>query len=171
MDSVCVKRSCRSREVAASRFVAAEEAKTNCAALPESILESELFGHEKGAFTGAVKERVGRFEQAHGGTLFLDEIGELPLRMQVKILRVLQEREIQRIGESKTTAVDIRVVTATNRNLQEEVTASRFREDLFFRLNVINIDLPPLRERGDDVLLLARYFVKLCPVFFNLIAY
>ncbi len=133
----------------------------NCGAIPETLIESELFGHVKGAFTGAVASVVGKFQAAHKGTLFLDEIGELPIQMQVKLLRVLQEREIQRIGESKNTAIDIRVVTATNRNLQEEVTASRFREDLFFRLNVINIELPPLRERGDDVLLLARYFVKL----------
>lgn len=139
----------------------------NCGAIPETLIESELFGHVKGSFTGAVTSSVGKFQAAHKGTLFLDEIGELPINMQVKILRVLQEREIQRIGESKSTAVDIRVVTATNRNLQEEVAAARFREDLFFRINVINVDLPPLRERGDDVLLLARYFVKLYAGEFN----
>ncbi len=139
----------------------------NCGAIPETLIESELFGHVKGAFTGAVAAAVGKFQAAHKGTLFLDEIGELPIHMQVKILRILQEREVQRIGESKTTPVDIRIVTATNRKLQEEVDANRFREDLFFRLNVINIELPPLRERGDDVLLLARYFIKLYAAEFN----
>ncbi len=132
----------------------------NCGAIPENLIESELFGHVKGAFTGAVANQIGKFQAAHGGTLFLDEIGELPLGMQVKLLRALQERAIQRVGDSKTMAVDIRVVAATNRDLEAEVKAGRFREDLFFRLNVIGIDLPPLRERGDDVVLLARWFIQ-----------
>ena len=131
----------------------------NCGAIPETLLESELFGHVKGAFTGAVANQVGKFQAADKGTIFLDEIGELPLAMQVKLLRVLQERVIQRLGEAKVTPIDIRVVAATNRDLAREVGEGRFREDLYHRLNVINVHLPPLRERGDDVLLIARYFV------------
>jgi len=131
----------------------------NCGAIPENLIESELFGHVKGAFTGAVSNQVGKFLAAHEGTIFLDEIGELPLHLQVKLLRVLQERQIQRVGEAKTTSIDVRVVAATNRDLAEEVRGGRFREDLFFRLNVIGVELPPLRERGDDVLLIARYLV------------
>lgn len=131
----------------------------NCGAIPENLIESELFGHTKGAFTGAVANQIGKFQAANGGTIFLDEIGELPLHLQVKLLRALQERQIQRLGEVKTTPVDIRVVAATNRDLQKEAEEGRFREDLYFRLNVIGIELPPLRERGDDVVLIARYLV------------
>ncbi len=131
----------------------------NCGAIPENLIESELFGHVKGAFTGAVANQAGKFLSAEGGTIFLDEIGELPLQLQVKLLRVLQERQVQRVGEAKTTSIDVRVVAATNRDLSEEVKQSRFREDLFFRLNVIGIELPPLRERGDDVQLIARYLL------------
>ena len=132
----------------------------NCGAIPENLIESELFGHTKGAFTGAVANHIGKFEAANGGTIFLDEIGELPTPLQVKLLRVLQERQVQRVGESGTRPVDIRVVAATNRDLQAEVKAGHFREDLYFRLNVINIELPPLRERGDDILLIARYLIS-----------
>lgn len=132
----------------------------NCGAIPENLIESELFGHIKGAFTGAVSTQIGKFQAADGGTLFLDEIGELPLNMQVKLLRAIQERQVQRVGETKTTPVDIRIVAATNRELQKEVSEGRFREDLYFRLNVINVELPPLRERGDDVVLIARYLVQ-----------
>jgi transcriptional regulator with GAF, ATPase, and Fis domain len=131
----------------------------NCGAIPENLIESELFGHVKGAFTGAVANQIGKFQAADGGTIFLDEIGELPLHLQVKLLRVLQEKQIQRLGETKTISIDARVVAATNRDLLEEVRAGRFREDLYFRLNVIGILLPPLRERGDDVLLIARYLI------------
>ncbi|HEY4241660.1 MAG TPA: sigma-54 dependent transcriptional regulator [Kofleriaceae bacterium] len=133
----------------------------NCAAIPESILEAELFGYEKGAFTGATTARDGRFEAAHGGTLFLDEIGEISRHVQVKLLRVLQESEIERLGGSgKTRPIDVRVVAATNVNLAEEVKAGRFREDLFYRLNVIPVSVPPLRDRRDDVPLLALHFVQ-----------
>jgi transcriptional regulator with GAF, ATPase, and Fis domain len=128
----------------------------NCGAIPENLIESELFGHVRGAFTGAVASRPGKFQVANGGTLFLDEIGELPLNLQVKLLRALQERVVFRVGESKPEKVDIRVVAATNRVLEEEIRASRFREDLYYRLNVVNLFLPPLRERGDDVLIIAR---------------
>ncbi len=131
----------------------------NCAALPESLIESELFGHEQGAFTGAIKLKPGRFEQAHEGTIFLDEIGDLPMSTQVKLLRVLQERHFERLGGTETIEVDVRVITATNKDLQEEVEAGRFREDLFFRLNVIPITVPPLRERKEDVPLLIEYFL------------
>jgi transcriptional regulator with GAF, ATPase, and Fis domain len=135
----------------------------NCGAIPKELLESELFGHEKGAFTHAIKSRAGRFELATGGTIFLDEIGELDLSLQVKILRVLQEKEFERVGGSKTIKTDIRVVAATNRDLEKEVNRGNFREDLFYRLNVIPLDLPPLRERGEDVILLADYFLsKFC---------
>lgn len=137
--------------------------KLNCAAIPESLLESELFGHEKGAFTDAKDMRKGRFELADGGTLFLDEIGDISASLQVKLLRVLQEQEFERVGGSKTIKVDVRVVAATNRNLEEMVEKGEFREDLFYRLNVIPIFLPPLRERGKDVLMLANHFLyKFC---------
>jgi two-component system response regulator HydG len=131
----------------------------NCAALPDSLLESELFGHEKGAFTGAQTRREGRFERASGGTLFLDEIGETSPAVQVRLLRVLQEGEIERLGGSAPIAVDVRVVAATNRRLEEAVKEGRFREDLFYRLNVIQIEVPPLRLRHGDVPLLAQYFL------------
>ncbi|MDB6069578.1 MAG: two component, sigma54 specific, transcriptional regulator, Fis family [Verrucomicrobiales bacterium] len=131
----------------------------NCAAIPESLLESELFGHEKGAFTGATAMRVGRFEQCDGGTLFLDEIGEMPMHVQTKILRVLQEGEFSRVGGNETLKTDVRIIAATNRNLEKEVEVGRFREDLFYRLNVVRVHLPPLRERPEDIPLLARFFV------------
>ena len=132
----------------------------NCAALTESLLESELFGHEKGAFTGADKRRDGRFLQADGGTLFLDEIGEISLLMQVKLLRAIQQREIQRVGGDATLKVDVRIVAATNRNLLDEVAAGRFREDLYYRLNVVSIQVPSLQERREDIPLLAEHFLK-----------
>ena len=135
----------------------------NCNALPENLLEAELFGHVKGAFTGAVNHRVGRFEQAHRGTLFLDEVGDLPLEIQTKLLRVLQEREFQRVGSSETIRVDVRLVAATNVNLVEKIREGKFREDLYYRLNVVPIAAPPLRERLDDIALLAHHFVeKVC---------
>jgi Nif-specific regulatory protein len=132
----------------------------NCSALPEGIIESELFGHEKGAFTGAVASRMGRFEAARDGTLFLDEIGDLSQTVQVKLLRILQERSFERVGGSKSVKTNARILAATHRNLQEEVAAGRFREDLYFRLNVFPIHLPPLRERGADILLLADHFAE-----------
>lgn len=131
----------------------------NCAAIPPDLIESELFGHEKGAFTGAVGQRIGKFEQASGGTIFLDEIGELPLALQVKLLRVLQQREIERVGGKSPVAVDIRIIAATNRNLEKEIAEGRFRMDLYYRLNVFPITLPPLRDRKDDIALLVRYFL------------
>jgi two-component system response regulator AtoC len=131
----------------------------NMAAIPSELLESELFGHEKGAFTGAVNRRIGKFEEAHGGTLFLDEIGEMDVTFQAKLLRVLQEREVVRIGSNKVIKIDCRIIIATNRNLMEEVKDHNFREDLFYRLRGLPIELPPLRERGNDILLLARYFL------------
>ncbi len=134
--------------------------KVNCAALPESVIESELFGHEKGAFTGALATRKGRFELADGGTIFLDEIGELSAMTQVKLLRVLQEREIERVGGSETIKVNVRVIAATNRNLEEEIHGGSFREDLYYRLNVFPIHIPPLRERKTDIMLLADFFTE-----------
>ena len=133
--------------------------KVNCAALPETLLESELFGHEKGAFTGAMTMRKGRFETANKGTIFLDEIGEMTLATQTKLLRVLQEREFERIGSNLPIKIDIRVITATNRDLAAEVEKSRFREDLYYRLNVIHIHMPPLRDRKDDIPLLVEHFL------------
>jgi len=131
----------------------------NCAAIPETLLETELFGHEKGAFTGAVARKPGKFEMAHRGTLFLDEIGDLPLTLQAKILRALEERRFERVGGTALVSVDVRLVAATNRGLRAAVAARRFREDLYFRLSVFPITVPPLRERGADIPLLARYFV------------
>jgi transcriptional regulator with GAF, ATPase, and Fis domain len=139
----------------------------NCAAIPEGLLESELFGHVKGAFTGAVASRPGRFQAAAGGTLLLDEIGEMPPPLQVKLLRAIQERAVQRVGDSRPEPVDIRVLAATNRDLEEDVRRGRFREDLFYRLNVVAIGLPPLRERGDDVTVLARWFLQRDAVLFD----
>jgi sigma-54 specific flagellar transcriptional regulator A len=130
----------------------------NCAAIPKELMESELFGHRKGAFTGALADRVGRFELAHGGTLFLDEIGDLSLDMQVKLLRVLQEKTVDPIGSS--IEVDVRVVAATHRDLEAEIAAGRFREDLYYRLNVLPLRTPPLRERGDDILVLAKHYAE-----------
>jgi Nif-specific regulatory protein len=143
-----------------SRRAAAPLVKINCAALPESIIESELFGHEKGSFTGAVSQRKGRFEAADGGTIFLDEIGELSQAVQVKLLRVLQEREIERVGGDRVIKVDVRVIAATNRDLEKEVADGRFREDLYYRLNVFPLRLPPLRERKSDIVLLADSFAE-----------
>jgi DNA-binding NtrC family response regulator len=134
--------------------------RVNCGALTESLLESELFGHIKGAFTGAVDNKTGRFEAAHGGTIFLDEINSMSPKLQVKLLRVLQEREFERVGESRTIRVDTRVIGATNAFLEDEIAAGRFREDLYYRLNVVPIYLPPLRERKRDIAALARYFLE-----------
>jgi two-component system response regulator HydG len=131
----------------------------NCAAVPETLLESELFGHERGAFTDARSSRNGLFVEANGGTLFLDEIGEMPPGMQAKLLRALQERKVRRIGSAQEVAFDARLVTATNRDLEAEVSAKRFREDLFYRVNVVRVDVPPLRRRGSDILELAQFFL------------
>ncbi len=131
----------------------------NCGAIPENLIESELFGHEKGAFTGAVSRKTGLFESAQGGTILLDEIGELPLNLQVKLLRVLQEGEVVRVGGTATIPVDARIIAASNRDLEAEAAAGRFRQDLYFRLNVLTLQLPPLRKRGDDIVLLAEYFI------------
>src|SRR5829696_8022447 len=148
-----------------ARFVHAKSSRrdkpfvsVNCAAIPENLLESELFGHEKGAFTGAVARRIGKFEEAHGGTLLLDEISEMDVRLQAKLLRAIQERVIDRLGGAKPVAVDIRILATSNRNLAEEVKKGSFREDLLYRLNVVNLRIPPLRERPADVLELASYF-------------
>lgn len=134
--------------------------KVNCAAIPDDLLESELFGHERGAFTGADKVRIGRFEQADGGSIFLDEIADMSPKTQAKVLRVLQEQEFERLGGTKSIKVDVRILAASNKNLKEMVLANEFREDLYYRLNVVCISVPPLRERGDDVISLAEYFLK-----------
>ena len=141
-----------------SRRANAQFVTVNCAAIPDNLLESELFGHEKGAFTGAVARRVGKFEEANGGTLLLDEISEMDLRLQAKLLRAIQEREIDRVGGTQPIKVNIRLIATSNRNLEEEVKAKRFREDLYFRLNVVNVPMPSLRDRPADVIALAEYF-------------
>jgi two-component system, NtrC family, nitrogen regulation response regulator NtrX len=141
----------RSRE----RFV-----QVNCAAIPEELIESELFGHEKGSFTGATEKQVGKFEQADRGTIFLDEVGDMSPKTQAKVLRVLQEGEVERLGSARTIKVDVRVIAATNKNLEEEIEKGHFREDLYFRLAVIPIQVPPLRERPDDIPLLVRHYVE-----------
>jgi transcriptional regulator with GAF, ATPase, and Fis domain len=134
--------------------------KVNCSAVPDSLFESEFFGHVKGAFTGALKDKPGRFELADGGTLFLDEIGDVPLAMQAKLLRVLQEQELERVGDTRTRKVNVRIIAATNRDLKREVDAGHFRQDLFYRLSVFPIEIPPLRERREDIPLLAIHFTK-----------
>lgn len=141
--------------------------KVNCASIPESLIESELFGHEKGAFTSAVKKRIGRFELADGGTIFLDEIGELPLALQPKLLHILQQGEFERIGSSKTIKTDVRIISATNKNLQDEVNKGTFRDDLYYRLNVYPITIAPLRERKPDIIPLAEYYIKIYSEKFN----
>jgi two-component system nitrogen regulation response regulator NtrX len=145
------RNSLRSRE----RFV-----QVNCAAIPEELIESELFGHERGSFTGATEKQVGKFEQADRGTIFLDEVGDMSARTQAKVLRVLQEGEVERLGSARTNKVDVRVIAATNKNLEEEIEKGRFREDLYFRLAVIPIHVPPLRDRPEDVALLVRHFME-----------
>src|SRR6266702_4133505 len=139
---------------------AAALVRVNCASVPRELFESEFFGHVRGAFTGAIKDRVGRFELAHGGTLFLDEIGEVPLELQSKLLRVLQEGQFEKVGEERTRTVDVRIIAATNRPLAEEVKTGRFREDLYYRLSVFPIELPPLRDRTEDIPKLAQYFLQ-----------
>jgi transcriptional regulator with GAF, ATPase, and Fis domain len=134
--------------------------KVNCAALPETLLESELFGHEKGAYTGADRQRIGRFEQADSGSLFLDEVGDMSPAIQAKILRVLQEHEFERLGGTRTQKVDVRLIAATNRDLSQMVATGQFREDLYYRLNVVSVEMPPLRERKEDILALAMFFVR-----------
>jgi DNA-binding NtrC family response regulator len=135
--------------------------RVNCASIPKELYESEFFGHVRGAFTGAIKDRVGRFEAAHGGTLFLDEIGEIPINLQSKLLRALQEKQYERVGDERTKRADVRIIAATNRDLKQEVAAARFREDLYYRLNVFPVLAAPLRERREDIPLLARYFVEM----------
>jgi transcriptional regulator with GAF, ATPase, and Fis domain len=134
--------------------------KVNCASIPKELFESEFFGHVRGAFTGAHKDRVGRLQLANGGTLFLDEVGEIPMSLQGKLLRALQEQEFERVGDDETTSVDVRVIAATNRDLEAEVAAGRFREDLYYRLSVFPIELPPLRDRAEDIGLLAAHFLE-----------
>src|SRR5262249_17489483 len=134
--------------------------KVNCAAIPETLLESELFGHERGAFTGSVAQRIGRFEHANGGSIFLDEIGDMSPPLQAKLLRVTQDGLFNRIGSNKELHTNARIIAATNRNLEEEVKAGRFREDLFYRLNVVELNIPPLRERPEDILALANAFIE-----------
>src|ERR671936_2941953 len=146
------RNSLRSRE----RFV-----QVNCAAIPEELIESELFGHEKGSFTGATEKQIGKFEQADRGTIFLDEVGDMSQKTQAKVLRVLQEQEVERLGSARTIKVDVRVIAATNKNLEDAISRGEFREDLFFRLNVIPIVVPPLRERRDDIPLLVQHFARL----------
>jgi len=141
---------------AGQRFV-----QVNCAAIPEELIESELFGHEKGSFTGATEKQIGKFEQADRGTIFLDEVGDMSQKTQAKVLRVLQEQEVERLGSARTIKVDVRVIAATNKNLEEAIERGEFREDLFFRLNVIPIVVPPLRERRDDIPLLVHHFARL----------
>jgi two-component system nitrogen regulation response regulator NtrX len=133
----------------------------NCAAIPEELIESELFGHEKGAFTGAVAQKKGKFDLADGGTIFLDEIGDMPLKTQAKVLRILQERKFERVGGTKTVEVDVRVIAATNKNLEGEIKTGNFREDLFYRLNVVPFTVPPLRDRKEDIPLLIEHFLQL----------
>jgi formate hydrogenlyase transcriptional activator len=145
-----------------SRRVSQQFVKLNCAAIPSNLLEAELFGHERGAFTGAVNQRIGRFETAHRGTLFLDEIGDLPLELQPKLLRVLQEQEFERLGSSRTQKADVRLVAATHRNLLDSIEDGEFRRDLYYRLNIFPIILPPLRERREDIAPLANHFARLC---------
>jgi two-component system nitrogen regulation response regulator NtrX len=141
---------------AGQRFI-----QVNCAAIPEELIESELFGHEKGSFTGATEKQIGKFEQADRGTIFLDEVGDMSAKTQAKVLRVLQEQEVERLGSARTIKVDVRVIAATNKNLEEAIQHAQFREDLYFRLNVIPILVPPLRERRDDIPLLVQHFAKL----------
>jgi len=142
-----------------SRRKTRPQVKVNCGSIPSGLVESELFGHERGAFTGATQQRIGRFELAHGGTIFLDEVTELPLDTQVKLLRILQEGEFERVGSSRTMKVDVRVIAATNRNLQEVVRSGAFRSDLFYRLNVFPLEVPALRERREDIPLLVNFFL------------
>jgi transcriptional regulator with GAF, ATPase, and Fis domain len=134
--------------------------KLNCAALPANLIESELFGHERGSFTGAIERRIGKFELANGGSLFLDEIGEMPLELQVKLLRVLQEKEIERVGGKNTIKIDVRIISATNRTLENLLNEGKFRRDLFYRLNIFPINVPPLKKRREDIPLLAAHFIN-----------